>query len=101
MSEALELSAADVMPSERTISFQLARETTCAVTFKGLPGPLQVQDIKRLIAMLELVRSFMCDEPLDVTVMVSSPRAQDAMSPAESGVNVAKFLDAVATKASA
>ena len=99
MQEALELSAVDAMPNSdrtfapRTFSFHLSPDVSCEVSLVSKAGGFTVQDIKRLIAMLELQRSFLCDEPLDVTVNVSTPRAQDVVPSSNHAVNVAKLQE--------
>lgn len=103
MSEVLELSAVaeiDQAPKvtrfkSRTFSFHLSPEVTCEVQLVSKSEGFTVQDIKRLIAMLELQRSFLLDEPLDVTVTVTSPRAQDAVNSTPKSVNVANALAAL------
>ena len=99
MSEVLELSVVEspgreVKFAARTFSFHLSPDVSCEVAIASKAGGFTVQDIKRLIAMLELQRSFLCDEPLDVTVNVSTPRAQDVVVPANPGVNVANIHEA-------
>jgi hypothetical protein len=107
MQEALELSVGEMLSSQtpsprqftpRTFSFHLSPEVSCEVIIAAKQGGFTVQDIKRLIAMLELQRSFLCDEPLDVTVNVSTPRAQDVVRPAETPVNIANLHEVLASK---
>lgn len=107
MQEALELSGAvvvsDMSPENRlfptrTFTFDLSPSVSCDVTIDARHGGFTVQDIKRLIAMLELQRSFLCDEPLDVTVNVSTPRAQDVVQPEKNAVNVANLHEVLAAK---
>jgi len=107
MQEALELSAEVEVPNPtpeittfapRTFSFHLSPDVSCEVTIAAKQGGFTIQDLKRLIAMLELQRSFLCDEPLDVTVNVSTPRAQDVVKPEKTGVNVANLHEVLAAK---
>ena len=73
--------------------FALSSSVIAFVKFQNIrKDGFTIQELKRLIALLELQRSFLAEEPLDVTVTVSTPRPREALGSAEIPVNVADPL---------
>lgn len=59
------------------IDFALSPNTSAKVELTTRDGKgWTLRELKRLLALLELQRSFLADEPLEVSVSVSSPRPQ-------------------------
>ena len=102
MSEALDLAQAVQLDQPNTIQatssngeseqryqcsdfeFALSSSVIAFVKFQNInKAGFTIQELKRLIALLELQRSFLAEEPLDVTVTVSTPRPQEQSRPAE------------------
>jgi hypothetical protein len=58
-----------------TIEFALSPNTSASVSIRTRDSKgWTLRELKRLLALLELQRSFLADEPLEVSVSVSSPR---------------------------
>jgi DNA-binding transcriptional MerR regulator len=81
------------------MEFSLSDDTDVTIEIKTASGKgFTMQDIKRLIALLELQRSFLADEPLDVIVSVVSPRASRVVENVTKGVNVANIAEVLQGK---
>lgn len=85
--------------ADRTMEFSLSDETDVLIEIKtaGSKG-FTMQDIKRLIALLELQRSFLADEPLDVIVSVVSPRATAVVENVTKPVSIQAMADVLSGK---
>lgn len=81
------------------MEFSLSDETDVLIEIKtaGSKG-FTMQDIKRLIALLELQRSFLADEPLDVIVSVVSPRATAVVENVTKPVSIQAMADVLSGK---
>lgn len=99
MQEALDLSPEAAMTDRHPDQdFQYHTSSTCTVSIsiatRGNIG-WTLADLGKLIALLELQRSMLADEPLDVRVTVSSPTPRERLNPSENPVNEVKRLTEV------